>query len=226
MPTTLQPFAQINDRNVNELLIQQQISRLGVIAPLSVHVDGQLFQREIQQFNSEWKIYNPRKPGYGRMGLSLTSLDGGMSGAPDLDSIFEFNRINGTNYTEEDFKIPTAAAERLTSLHPILKMFSELGRSHLIRFDRGGYFPPHRDAFSLSHSCFRVVVALSWASRSELVFLVDGQQQPLSQWQGAFVETLREHAVFSFADGATLLVLNVPYTVENYQALILNLQIK
>ena len=50
--------------------------------------------------------YNPRKP-IDRWGLSVTSLDGTMSGIPDLDSIREYNIENDTKYEEEDFNVPT-----------------------------------------------------------------------------------------------------------------------
>ena len=52
--------------------------------------------------------YNPRKP-IDRWGLSLTSLDGGMTGIPDLDSLFEYNKEHNTSYVEKDFIVQTAA---------------------------------------------------------------------------------------------------------------------
>ena len=45
-----------------------------------------------------WVKYNPRKDGYNRYGLSVTSADGGFSGIPDLDSLREYNKINGTTF--------------------------------------------------------------------------------------------------------------------------------
>ena len=37
----------------------------------------------------DWVKYNPRKD-VNRWGLSITSLDGGLSGVPDLDSLYEY----------------------------------------------------------------------------------------------------------------------------------------
>ena len=59
--------------------------------------------------------YNPRKD-YPRQGLSITSLDGGLSGRPDLDSVYEYNKENGTEWTERDFKVPTPVYE-LSLIH-------------------------------------------------------------------------------------------------------------
>lgn len=61
---------------------------------------------QLQDFENDWKQYNPRKP-IARWGLSLTSLDGGMTGNPDLDSLFEFNRLNGTKYGESGGHLPS-----------------------------------------------------------------------------------------------------------------------
>ena len=47
--------------------------------------------------NFEYIKYNPRKD-INRYGLSITSLDGGLSGRPDLDSLYEYNKENNTNY--------------------------------------------------------------------------------------------------------------------------------
>ena len=49
----------------------------------------------------KWVQYNPRKP-IARWGASITSLDGGTSGIPDLDSLKEYNKEHGTDYTEKD----------------------------------------------------------------------------------------------------------------------------
>ena len=53
----------------------------------------------------DWVKYNPRKD-VNRWGLSITSLDGGLSGVPDLDSLYEYNKEHNTNYTEKDFNKP------------------------------------------------------------------------------------------------------------------------
>ena len=47
--------------------------------------------------NFDYVRYNPRKE-IDRWGLSITSLDGGLSGTPDLDSLPNYNKENNTQY--------------------------------------------------------------------------------------------------------------------------------
>ena len=49
--------------------------------------------QEIEKFKDDWKPYNLRNSN-NRWGLSVTSLDGGLSGIPDLDSLLQYNKIN------------------------------------------------------------------------------------------------------------------------------------
>ena len=76
--------------------------------------------------------YNPRK-NIDRWGLSLTSLDGGMSGIPDLDSLREYNIENNTSYDEIDFNIPTPAYE---DFKEVLDPFAPwLFRTHILKLN-------------------------------------------------------------------------------------------
>ena len=84
--------------------------------------------KEIKDF--EWKQYNPRKE-INRYGLSVTSLDGGLSGIPDLDSLFVYNQKYNTDITEKEINIKTDVANKVSAIHPILDIFKTLGRSHL-----------------------------------------------------------------------------------------------
>ena len=66
-----------------------------------------------------WVQYNPRKINK-RQGLSVTSLDGGFSGVPDLDSLREYNLENGTQYNESNFKARTSIVNYIPELNVIL----------------------------------------------------------------------------------------------------------
>ena len=65
------------------------LSSLGDIVPLDFTVDILKVKEQLKQFKNDWKQYNPRKS-IDRQGLSITSLDGGLSGIPDLDSLFVY----------------------------------------------------------------------------------------------------------------------------------------
>src|SRR5210317_309022 len=90
------------------------ITRYGSKIELDVTTDAKRLMEWIGTFN--WVKYNPRKD-VNRWGLSVTSLDGGLSGVPDLDSLLEYNKENGTSYTEKDFDKPTAVLnDQISSL--------------------------------------------------------------------------------------------------------------
>ena len=71
------------------------MGHLGNTFPLDFSINIKKLKEQLQDFDADWKQYNPRKPN-NRQGLSITSLDGGLSGVPDLDSLFEYNKQNNT----------------------------------------------------------------------------------------------------------------------------------
>lgn len=193
------------------------ILRMGNIFSLGFPLDIHKIEKEIQPFASEWKQYNPYKPEIRRRGLSITSLHGGLDGKPDLYSLSEYHRREGVLYRESDFRAPTPVYEACTGIHPVLNIFKgHLGRTHFLRFGAGGYFPPHRDAAGmLEPDTFRILVPLHNAYRENYTFLYAGQVAHLEAGCIYFINTLVEHAVFSFMEDVTLLVCNVIVSHES-----------
>ena len=73
---------------------------------------------ELKPYNNDWKPYNVRKPN-NRWGLSITSLDGGLSGIPDLDSLYEYNKDNNVEITNQDIKTYTSVYETMPTLQKV-----------------------------------------------------------------------------------------------------------
>ena len=142
--------------------------------------------------NYKWVQYNPRKQ-INRYGLSITSLNGGVDGIPDLDSLREYNQENETNYNEKDFKTRTPVAE-YPELKNILDEFGDsVFRSHLLRLDPGGFFPPHRDHKEPFIDSFRLIVPLQYTNAPYFNFVIDGK---ITNWDSGFVyfaDTTKEH---------------------------------
>ena len=205
-----------------EAALHFKLSTLGECVPLKLNIDPELYKKELSIYTDNWKPYNPRKENHRRYGLSLTSLDG-QFGGPDLDSIYEYNRENKTQLRESSFREPTLALKNSRCFEAIIQSF-DLGRSHILKFDKGGFFPPHRDSFGLSGECFRLVCPLENANWNQLGFVLNDKQLRMNQWQFYFLDTSKVHSVFSFEDGATLLVLNVLLNEKNYYALLRNLE--
>ena len=61
---------------------------------------------------------------------------------------------------ETDFNTPTSAYSHFESLHPILDYWSGLGRTMIVKTNKGGWFPPHRDSPLLTRDTFRVICFL------------------------------------------------------------------
>ena len=166
--------------------------------------------QEILDKHPGWVRYQPQKPN-NRWGLSVTSLDGGFSGEPDLYSLREYNTIHGTNYWEADFKARTNLVDFIPELNPFLDFFgSSLGRVHFLRLDAGGFFPPHRDNGAIVESpTFRVIVPISNFHNHQMKWIQEDQVLNLECGKTYFINTTRVHSLFSFVDNCTMLVLNV-----------------
>jgi hypothetical protein len=182
--------------------------------------------KQVLSESEHWKHYNPRKPEIKRFGLSVTSANGGYSGIPDLDSLREFNMLNLTKFTEKDFSRRTPIANELTGLSEFLDIWSPaLGRTHFLKLDKGGFFPPHRDnGLTLPASVARIIVPINWNHRTS-VWIQDGKILDLREGKAYFVNTSKEHSLFSFADDTILLVLNVVATSELIFKIIANAKV-
>ena len=198
------------------------LSSLGDVFPLDFTIDYKTLQKDITKFDTDWKPYNPRK-NYNREGLSITSLDGGLSGIPDLDSLFEYNKQNNTSITEANISVKTPVALDLSVIQPLLSIFDTLGRSHFIRLNKGGFFPPHRDGKILNVTCFRIITLCYNCNPNQFSFIYENQKLNLEPGRPYFVNTRKEHSVFSFTDDSVQFVLNVPLTEANYGAVVKHL---
>lgn len=158
-----------------------------------------------------WKVYQPHKPGYNRFGLSVTSLDGGFSGLPDLASLREYNSINNTSYNESDFKARTNVEAFIPELKPLLDFFEpNLGRCHFLRLDKGGFFPPHRDNGAIvAVPSFRILVPINNFGTNDMKWIQNEQILNLKLGHVYFINTSKIHSLFSFVDNCLMLVLNV-----------------
>lgn len=193
---------------------------LGSVYRLNTEFDVEATENELKQFSNDWKQYNPRKHGFGRMGLSLTSLDGGMSGEPDLDSIREYGRVHGKSYKEMDFHTTTPAFKACKSIHNIMEPFMEdLGRTHFIRFDKGGFFPPHRDGYDCPPDVFRLMAVVS-GYKEDYGFILDEKKVSFRRGFLYFFNSMLSHSIFSFRNDVKILVLNVGITERSVKAVL------
>ncbi len=201
----------------------ERLTAYGDLVGLSMRVDLGEYARQIEPWADRFLHYNPNKPDIDRQGLSLTSLDGSMTGVPELTSLGEHNRAHGTRLTELSFQTVTPAYEALTSLHHVMQPFAPLGRCHILRLNAGGYFPPHRDEFTVnlrySPVAFRIIVPLINSDTDTLVFLLDDKRVHMEPGRAYYMNTFKSHAAFSFQNNSQLLVMSVPFNLTQIQNL-------
>lgn len=203
--------------------LSQQLNALGNTACLKQEVEMADFKKRIQSFEKLFRVYNPSKPNYNRYGLSLTSLNGEMTGIPDLDSLIEYNKKNRTNFKEGDFRKRTPAFRDFEELWDIMTPWHKyLGRSHILRLNEGGFFPPHRD--SVRPLSFRLFISFA-LDPDIFVFLLDNKRVFFKQGALYFINTQLAHSVFSFSNKVDLVIFNVDLVKEAVDAVFNNLEI-
>jgi len=190
----------VNKRKVEDNMLNETIENWYL---LNIPTKPNLSQ--VKDLN--WMQYNPRKP-IARKGFPLTSLDGGTSGIPELDSLREYNKIHGTNYKESSFQKTTSAGREIFG--DFLSEF-KCGRSNLIKIEPGGFFPWHRD---LGEDTFRVCYFFESVNPFSFVWIENDQVIPIhpTSWMG--VNTKTKHCVFAF-EPVVLAVFNILNTEEN-----------
>jgi hypothetical protein len=203
-------YVDIPEEDFKYEFLYTELARIGFYYPLDVAIDIPLFEQEVRSYIAAWRPYNARKSHIRRWGLSLTSLDGGMSGVPDLDSLVEYNELHGTCHGDDSFKTPTAALLNMKSLQgPLEGFIPYLGRSHLLRFGEGGYFPFHRDSHPLGARTYRLIALLSNCDKEQFCFLFHNRRVFLEPGKLYAMNTKVDHALFSFVEDATILVCNL-----------------
>lgn len=184
------------------------LTRFGDFFPLSLRSKIDLKNLEPYQ----WIQYNPTKD-INREALSITSLDGGMSGVPDLDSLYRHYKLTGMAHSEIDFTEKTEIYKYFSGwLDPIEKY---LGRTHVIRLNNGGYFPPHRDNKHMDIDSFRLFSPLTY-NNNDNFFILQDKKLEFSANQLYFIDTALMHTVFNASDIPWyFLVVNVHLTEDS-----------
>tara|TARA_B100000029_G_C17471889_1_gene922277 strand:+ start:43 stop:672 length:630 start_codon:yes stop_codon:yes gene_type:complete len=150
----------------------------------------------IDKFKNNWYKYNPRK-NIERYALSIINLDGSFSQGPDLDSLYEYNKLNGTSYNELDFRCKTKAYESVESY--VQGIEQHLGRSHILKLKPGGFFPNHVDHRGNQIWDFRLIIPLKNCNPIHGGYFIYERERIL-QWEEGriyFLNTCKNHTVFN-----------------------------
>lgn len=207
------------DFEKNELLYHS-LSSMGEYFPLSTYISPELVKTQLEEFENQWKVFNPSKPQCNRFGLSVTSLDGGLSGIPDLTSIAEYNNLNNTKLNEVDFNLTTEVFRKCTAIHDLLLPFSQsLGRTHFIKLHEGSFFPYHRDCYTKFDNTFRIFVPLYTSTPRDFIFLMGMRRVELYSGTPYFVNARIEHALASMDNNSISLIANIKLSFDSINIL-------
>ena len=175
-----------------------QLALYGDVIPLRLKLDYKKFEEGLKKYNNKWVQYNPRK-NIPRYGLSITSLDGGFPGIPDLDSLKEYNEQHNVNLDEPDIKTLTPFWPYVESA--LSKFSNHLGRTHLIKKSAGGQFPSHRDGYDREIKSFRLFLPIYNCNPPFNYFILDDKILRFEHGRLYFINTLKEHIVITSARG-------------------------
>ncbi len=195
-------------------LYYHALTAYGTVNELKLRINNPHDLVDWTESNFEYVRYNPRK-NIDRWGLSITSLDGGLSGRPDLDSLTEYNHDMGNfdadNYVKEsDLNVPTPVYN-----HPEIKKVCEpwqphLFRTHILKLNPGGFFPPHRDHTNVNLHSFRLIVPLQNCAYPNLTFMLEKTVVEMKEGAVYFLDTARVHYLFNCSfEPSYWMVMNV-----------------
>ena len=202
--------------------LYDSLARYGDVYALNLDLTPSKVMDELKLYESDWVAYNPRK-NIPRKGLSITSLDGGLSGIPDLDSVREYNIKHNLDLDETSFN-------KKTELWPLVQdalapFENYLGRTHFIRMERTGCFPPHRDQYSIDVNSFRLFIAIDGCNPPDNYFIIDEKIYNFTPGKVYFINTCKEHTVFTTGSQSTFVVANIIISDKSVNAVLNNLLI-
>lgn len=176
--------------------------------------------------NFKYVDYNPRKK-IARKGLSITSLNGTLSGIPDLDSLYEYNCENNTSYNELDFTVPTPVYNYPSISYALDPIKDCISRTHIIKLQPGGFFPPHRDTRGVYLESFRLLVPLKNSNPPKCNFVLEDKIMNWNEGSFYFINTCLMHYIFnSSMSDSYILVANVKLCEKSVRYVTENLKYK
>lgn len=184
--------------------------------------------KELKQFEDSWKPYNRKKPN-NRFGLSITSLDGGLSGIPDLDSLYEYNKLHNTSIDNQDINKYTEVYENMPTLQKIIKPWKPwLGRCHFLKLNSGGFFPEHYDINKLDYSYddIRLIGFVNNNNKYGMKFLYEDKLIEVKEGSLYWFNASKRHSVFSMEDDCIMIVFCLKFDEELFKTIIEEYKIK
>ena len=197
---------------------------MGCYVKTKWRIDSHTVEQQLSQFKDNWCPYNAKKDTINnRWGLPVTSHTGDVMDNYHLNSFGYMQHYHNIEMKEENFTTPTVVYNAIPDIKHLVDIFSpDIGRVHVLRIDKGGFFPPHRDFIGVSPEYFRLLTVFGRCSPENYGQIVDGKLiYPESGWT-YFVNTQLDHSVFSFSDNLYCLILTVKLNQRTFDLIMKN----
>lgn len=197
---------------------------LGAVVKTKWRLDPHGVEQQIEQFKDNWCPYNVKKDTVNnRWGLPVTSQTGEVMDNYHLNSFGYMQRYHDAKLHESDFAVPTSVYHSVPDIKKLVDEFRpDIGRVHLLRVDKGGFFPPHRDFHGVSPEYFRMIAVFGRCSPENYVQMIDGRPVYLEPGWLYFVNFQLDHSVFSFSDNLYSLILTVKLNERTHELIMNN----
>tara|TARA_Y100000389_G_scaffold197571_1_gene232429 strand:+ start:3373 stop:4095 length:723 start_codon:yes stop_codon:yes gene_type:complete len=198
-----------------DVVCETQLAALGDFVPLNIKINLGNFKHEISKYDNKWVPYLAREGEQNdREGLNYVGLEGDTP--YDSISLPEVRKRTGRlNLKETDFTVPTELYETLPSLKPITGIWPQLARCTLVKVNKGGWFPYHRDSVLINRKTFRVIAFLTNTGPESYQWEHDYTMRTIEQGRCYYVNTQKAHRTHSYVHDSIHLVMNIPKTMEN-----------
>ena len=193
---------------------------------LNIKFSPKLLMEEIEGY--EWKRYCPEKKDNNRWGLSVTSLDGKLTGIPDLNSLRDYYEETGQVVRNRDINTLT---EVYHNSHELKKMLGGLEpwliRTHFIRMDAGSYFPDHFDMapMDLKNDQIRLTAFVN-VNEYGFKWIYDDKIIKCNNGTVWYFNSHKRHSVHATQDNMMILVICLRYDLKLYEYLMKIMKVK
>ena len=215
----------MNQIEIEQAMLWNSLANLGAQVKLKLKINPTEVQEQLEQFKDNWCPYNSKKDTYNnRWGLPVTSHSGDVMDNYHLNSFGYMQQYHSVEMKEENFTTPTEVYHKIPDIKKLVDIFNpDIGRVHILRVDKGGYFPPHRDFHGISPEYFRLITVFGNCSPENYVQVIDGKLFYPQSGYTYFTNTQLVHAVASFADNLYCLILTVKLNERTHKIIMDNL---
>lgn len=214
----------MTNEELERAALWNSLVNLGSYVKTKWQIDPYTVETKLEKFKENWCPYNAKKDTVNnRWGLPVTSRSGEVMDNCHLNSFGYMQRYHDTEMKEENFTIPTEVYHSISEIKHLVDIFlPHIGRVHLLRIDKGGFFPPHRDFSGVSPEYFRLLAVFGQCSPENYVQMFDGRPiYPEPGWV-YFANFQKDHSVFSFSDNLYCLILTVKLNEHTYDLIMKN----